>query len=142
MAHKPRPRADRIDAFVGARIRENRTLKGLSQEQLAEALNISYQQVQKYERGANRVGASRLYRIGQALGVPVGGFFAGLPAMDTAGGGATEGENPEIPGFTPDHRNHPGRDRESLELMRSYHAVRDRGLKRKIYELVKAAGRV
>ena len=133
MAHKPWPRADRIDAFVGARIRENRTLKELSQKELAGALNISYQQVQKYERGANRVGASRLYYIGQALGMPVSGIFAGLPAVDK------DAEGDEIPRITIDH---PERDRESLELMRSYHAVRDRGLKRKIYELVKAAGQV
>jgi transcriptional regulator with XRE-family HTH domain len=127
MAQKPRPRADQIDAYVGARIRENRTLQGLSQEELADSLNISYQQVQKYERGTNRVGASRLYYIGQALGMPVSGFFAGLPPINP--GTAT----PRI------SLDFPERDRESLELMRSYHAVRDSGLKRKIYELVKAA---
>ncbi len=127
MTHKPRPRADKMDAYVGARIRENRTFQGLSQEELAHSLKISYQQVQKYERGTNRVGASRLYHIGQALGMPVSGFFAGLPPIDP---------DAEMPCITLDH---PERDRESLELMRSYHAVRDRGLKRKIYELVKAA---
>ena len=132
MDRKPRPRADRMDAYVGARIREIRTLKGLSQEELAEALNISYQQVQKYERGANWVGASRLYYIGQALGIPVSGFFAGLPTFDT------ESDGRNRPRITVDHSK---RDRESLELMRSYHAVRDDGLKRKIYELVKAAGK-
>jgi len=130
MAHKPRPRADQIAAYVGARIRENRTLQGLSQEELADALNISYQQVQKYEQGTNRVGASRLNYIGQALGMPVGGHFAGLPAINPWE------DRTETPRITIDH---PERDRESMELMRSYHAVRNRGLKRKIYELVKAA---
>ncbi len=91
------PRADWIDAFVGARIRENRTLKGLSQKELAGALNISYQQVQIYERGANQVGASRLYYIGQALGMLVSGFFAGLPAVDK------DAEGDEILRNTIDH---------------------------------------
>ncbi|NQU72735.1 MAG: helix-turn-helix transcriptional regulator [Rhodospirillales bacterium] len=137
MAQKPRGRADRIDAYVGARIRENRTLKGLSQEDLADASDISYQQVQKYERGANRVGASRLYYIGQVLGMPVSSFFTGLPPLDRDQDPA--GREDETQQLSLDQ---PTRDRESLELMRSYHAVRDRGLKRKIYELVKAAGQV
>jgi transcriptional regulator with XRE-family HTH domain len=130
MAQKPRARADRIDAYVGARIREHRTLKGLSQEELAVELGISHQQVQKYERGSNRVGASRLYHIGQALGTPVSGFFDGLPVP------GDDGAAQEL------SRKQPANDRTSLELIRSYHAVRDLGLKRKIYELVKAAGRV
>ena len=135
MPPKPKPRADKIDAYVGSKIRENRMLKGLSQEELARGLDISYQQIQKYERGANRVGASRLYYIGRALGIPVSTFFTGLPILEP---GAIM-ENSQFPTSVTDQ---PDRDRQSLELMRSYHAVRDRGLKRKIYELVKAAGQV
>ena len=64
-----------VDAHVGNRIRLRRTLMGLSQEKLGEALGLTFQQIQKYERGANRVGASRLYDLAQILDVPVGFFF-------------------------------------------------------------------
>lgn len=68
----------RVDDHVGARIRLRRTLLGMTQEQLAVALSISYQQIQKYETGANRVSAGRLFEIGQRLGVNVSFFFEGL----------------------------------------------------------------
>jgi len=64
-----------VDVHVGNRIRLRRTLMGLSQEKLGEALGLTFQQIQKYERGANRVGASRLYDLAQVLDVPIGFFF-------------------------------------------------------------------
>src|SRR5271154_1993055 len=67
-----------VDLHVGARIRLRRRMQGVSQERLAEALGLTFQQVQKYERGANRVSASKLYEIARALHVPVGWFFEGL----------------------------------------------------------------
>ena len=70
--------AARIDQHVGDRIRCRRTLLGFTQEQLADALDISYQQIQKYETGANRVSAGRLYQISQRLEVPITFFFEGL----------------------------------------------------------------
>lgn len=71
--------ADPIDRHVGARIRLRRLDLGVSQEQLGSRLGLTFQQVQKYERGLSRVGAGRLYRIARVLGVPVGWFFEGLP---------------------------------------------------------------
>ena len=68
-----------VDAHVGARLRLRRKLIGMSQEQLADALGITFQQVQKYERGANRISASKLYDAAQALSVPIGFFFENLP---------------------------------------------------------------
>lgn len=68
----------RVDEFVGNRIREARLLRGISQERLGKALGLTFQQVQKYERGTNRVGASRLFDIAEILGVPVSYFFEGL----------------------------------------------------------------
>ncbi len=79
-----------IDVGVGARIRERRKTLKVSQERLADALGLTFQQVQKYERGANRVSASKLYEIAAVLGVPVGYFFADLPNTLTAGGGSAE----------------------------------------------------
>ena len=75
MASKPEAAADPVDVAVGARIRLLRKLKGLSQQALAEAAGVTFQQIQKYERGANRVSASMLARIASTLGVPVAEMF-------------------------------------------------------------------
>ncbi|ACG78478.1 transcriptional regulator, Cro/CI family [Phenylobacterium zucineum HLK1] len=75
MASKPEAIADPVDVAVGARIRLLRKLKGLSQQALAEAAGVTFQQIQKYERGANRVSASMLARIARTLGVPVAEMF-------------------------------------------------------------------
>jgi transcriptional regulator with XRE-family HTH domain len=71
-------RAGAVDRHVGARIRERRLLLGMSQQQLAEAIGVTYQQAHKYERGLNRISAGRLYGIAQVLGVPVIWFFEGI----------------------------------------------------------------
>lgn len=78
---------DPIDAHVGARVKMRRKLIGMSQEKLGEALGVTFQQVQKYEKGTNRIGGSNLHKISQALNVPVSFFFEGLseiaePASD------------------------------------------------------------
>ena len=67
-----------IDAYVGAQIKQRRTIVGMSQTELANRLGITFQQVQKYEKGANRVGSSRLYEISEILGVPLQSFFDGV----------------------------------------------------------------
>ncbi len=71
--------ANPIDAYVGARVRLRRTLLGMSQEKLADALDLTFQQIQKYERGMNRIGASNLYKIAQVLHVPISYFFDDMP---------------------------------------------------------------
>src|SRR5690606_41392984 len=76
-----------VDVHVGKRIRHRRWLLGMTQQQLAEQVGIKFQQIQKYETGANRVSASRLWDIADSLGVPVSFFFEGLPAA-VAGMGA------------------------------------------------------
>ena len=75
---RPSPRANAADHHVGARIRERRIMLGLSQQQLAQLIGVTYQQAHKYERGLNRISAGRLYEIAQVLGVPVSWFFDGL----------------------------------------------------------------
>ena len=74
----PRSRAQDVDRHVGARLRERRIMLGLTQQQLAELIEVTYQQAHKYEKGINRIAAGRLSSIAQALGVPVGYFFDGL----------------------------------------------------------------
>ena len=72
--------ADDIDAHIGSRVRLRRMTVGVSQEQLGEALGLTFQQIQKYEKGQNRIGAGRLYRIAQVLSTPIDYFFEGLPS--------------------------------------------------------------
>jgi transcriptional regulator with XRE-family HTH domain len=79
MMRKPKNVANEIDAHVGSRLRLRRLLLGISQEKLGAALGLTFQQIQKYERGANRVGASRLFDLSRTLDVPVSYFFADMP---------------------------------------------------------------
>ena len=75
---RTRGKPTNVDAYVGQRLRQRRTLLGLSQEKLGEAIGVTTQQIQKYETGSNRIGAGRLYQLSQALQVPVSYFFEGL----------------------------------------------------------------
>ncbi len=84
VTERPGQRANAADRHVGARIRERRVMMGLSQQQLAKMIGVTYQQAHKYERGLNRISAGRLFEIGQVLGVPVSWFFEGL-APDAQG---------------------------------------------------------
>jgi transcriptional regulator with XRE-family HTH domain len=78
MTHKLKGSADEIDVLVGARLREIRSLRGISQEKLGEMLGVTFQQVQKYQCGKNRISASRLYQIAKIFEVPLGYFYEGL----------------------------------------------------------------
>lgn len=75
---------DPIDVFVGQRVRDRRKETGLSQTQLGKEIGVTFQQIQKYEKGTNRMGSSRLVRIGRTLGIPVSYFFEGLPGNDNS----------------------------------------------------------
>jgi transcriptional regulator with XRE-family HTH domain len=126
-----------IDVHVGRRVRLRRTLLGMSQEQLGEALNITFQQVQKYERGSNRISASRLWDIAQILDVPVSFFFDDM-TDDTAAnsprkvrGGSVTAEYEEKP-------NDPMARRETLELVRAYYNITNVGVRKRITEMVKS----
>jgi transcriptional regulator with XRE-family HTH domain len=118
------------DVHVGARVRLRRTMLGMSQEKLGEALGLTFQQVQKYERGANRVGASRLWEMSRVLDVPVSYFFEELD------GGATQGaaDGSELEG-------NPMTKRETLELVRAYYRISDPAVRRRIFDLTKALAR-
>ena len=116
-----------------------RTLLGLSQEKLGEALGLTFQQVQKYERGANRIGASRLYQISRVLDVPVSFFYDEMPASITE---APAGAMPPGLAETADHFDHdPLAKRETLELVRAYYKIIDPRVRRRLFELVKAVAR-
>ncbi|MGE4278642.1 MAG: helix-turn-helix domain-containing protein [Magnetospirillum sp.] len=123
---------DPVDTHVGGRLRLRRTLMGLSQTELARSVGLTFQQVQKYESGANRISASRLYHIAEALDVPVSFFFDDIPR----GGGSTlaMGLSEDQAGFTaPDSSG-----REGLEMMRNYHRITDEAIRRSVYDLTKS----
>jgi len=125
-----------IDIHVGSRLRMRRTLLGLSQEKLGEAVGITFQQLQKYERGANRISASRLYHLSQVLDVPIGYFFEEMTAVgEPAAEGATMVRLPE----EPDEFESMAR-RETLELVRAYYRIPDATVRRRAFELMKALG--
>lgn len=127
---KPHP----VDVHVGSRLRLRRTLLGMSQEKLGHAIGLTFQQVQKYERGANRIGASRLYELSRALDVSVGFFFDELdPAL--VGGLASARGMGEA---TPDFAAEPLMKRETLELVRAYLRIAEPSLRRRVFDLAKA----
>ena len=110
-----------VDVHVGARVRTRRLLIGMNQETLARALGLTFQQVQKYEGGANRVSASRLYAIADIIRVPISFFFAGFGDTSTT---LQERERMERP--------------ETIELIRSYYAIGDQEIRHQFLEMVKA----
>src|SRR5947209_18659648 len=91
----PKKAPNPIDKHVGSRVRMRRMMLGMSQEKLGDALGLTFQQVQKYEKGSNRIGASRLQQISLILQVPVAFFFEGAPSLPGQGGGFAEPAGPD-----------------------------------------------
>ncbi len=118
-----------IDVHVGSRIRLRRQLMKMSQEKLGDELGVTFQQVQKYERGANRVGASRLYRLSRVLEVPVQFFFEGLGEKSTLTGMAEGDQTPIVYDFiqSPD----------GMSLAEAFSRIRDAKVRRRVLELVR-----
>jgi transcriptional regulator with XRE-family HTH domain len=123
---KPNP----IDIHVGSRVRLRRNMLGMSQEKLGESLGITFQQIQKYEKGTNRVGASRLQAISTILNVPVSFFFEDAPGVPTATGGMSE---PNSTSFVVDFLN----SAEGLQLNRAFAKISDPKVRRKLVDLVR-----
>ncbi len=130
---KPNP----IDAHVGARVRLRRTLLGMSQEKLGLRLGLTFQQVQKYERGANRIGASRLFDLSRVLDVPVSFFYD-----DMASGVADASPRQLSLGHQADCDATADTDqlarRETLELVRAYYRIPSEPVRKRVFDLAKA----
>jgi len=129
-----------IDVHVGGRMRQRRTLLGMSQSVLGEAIGLTFQQVQKYERGANRVSGSRLFDLASVLDVPIAYFFEDIP-------GDVQNKSPSkmmgiaqqtAPEYIPDELA----KRETLELVRAYYRIPDAQARRRLADLVKALAKV
>ena len=119
------------DKHVGSRVRMRRMMLSMSQEKLGDALGLTFQQVQKYEKGTNRIGASRLQQISQILQVPVSFFFEGAPAAVTIGGQDGLSEAPS-PAYVSDFLATP----DGLALTKSFMKITDSKLRRRIVDLV------
>lgn len=129
-----------VDIHVGSRVRLRRTLLGLSQEKLGEAVGLTFQQIQKYERGANRIGASRLFEFSRILDVPVSFFFDDMAERlkpGDASGAMALADQPQAP-LEPD----PLTRRETLELVRAYYRISDPQVRKRLFELAKSLGTV
>lgn len=122
-----------IDVHVGSRVRLRRMLLGMSQERLGDNMGLTFQQVQKYEKGVNRIGASRLFHISKILDVPVAFFFEEAPYDEEAGAAPGMAE-PQSEAFILEFLN----TREGLELNRSFAKVRDAKVRKSIVDLVRA----
>jgi transcriptional regulator with XRE-family HTH domain len=131
-------RANPIDLHVGSRVRLRRMLLGMSQEKLAERLGLTFQQVQKYEKGVNRIGASRLFDLSHVLGVPVQFFYEDAPiGVAGEGGAGTAGfaersADREVVDFL--------NSREGIELTKAFVRIGDPKVRRSILELMRALG--
>jgi transcriptional regulator with XRE-family HTH domain len=126
---KAKRSANPIDKSVGARVRMRRLMLGLSQEKLAHGLDLTFQQVQKHEKGTNRIGASRLQRIAEILQVPVSFFFQDLAAPGT--------KQQSAPSYVSDFLS----SADGLALTKAFTSIRDKRLRRCIVELVEASAR-
>jgi transcriptional regulator with XRE-family HTH domain len=128
-----------IDVHVGARIRLRRTLLGMSQGTLAEAIGLTFQQVQKYERGTNRVSSSRLVDMANALDVDVSYFFQEMPADVEKQTPAMLMSVKKLPAM--DQEKDPMARRETLELVRAYYRIPDPAVRKRLAELTKTVAR-
>ena len=139
-AKKQTPRGPNpIDIHVGARVRLRRNQLGLTLMTLAKAVGVTYQQLQKYERGVNRIGASRLFNLSRVLDVPISFFFEDLSPAAAGGGKRRTRGLSEAPAavLEPDSLS----KRETVELVRAYYRVTDPQLRKRFLDLLKALGK-
>ncbi|MGB8363603.1 MAG: helix-turn-helix transcriptional regulator [Rhizomicrobium sp.] len=124
----PKKQANPIDALVGNRVRLRRMLIGMSQERLGELLGLTFQQVQKYEKGVNRIGAGRLYQMAHILGVPIDYFYEG--AAEQAGAVNADVPNPPVMEFLSSG--------EGLQLSLAFMRIKDGKVRKRVIDLIKS----
>src|SRR4029453_18183877 len=128
-----------IDVHVGSRIRVRRTLLGISQEKLAEAIGLTFQQVQKYEKGMNRVSSSRLVDLANALDVTIPYFFDEMSAGVSAQTPPQLMRKKQRPDVDPE--KDPLVKRETLEFVRAYYKIQDPAVRKRVFELTKSVAK-
>jgi transcriptional regulator with XRE-family HTH domain len=127
-----------IDMHVGKRIRLRRTLLGMSQEQLGSELDITFQQVQKYERGANRVSASRLWDISQILDSPINYFFDDMSENTMRSLPRRVSRGADDVDLSDEQTKDPMARRETLELVRTYYSIKTPLVRKRVSDMVKS----
>jgi transcriptional regulator with XRE-family HTH domain len=125
----PKKQANPIDVQVGNRVRIRRMLIGMSQERLGDLLGLTFQQVQKYEKGVNRIGAGRLFEVARILNVPVNFFYEGL-ATDQPGMSSAEAAAPPVMEFVSSG--------EGLQLSLAFMKIKDTKVRKRVLDLVKS----
>ena len=144
MAEDKESRPSPVDVHVGGRIRLRRTLMGMSQERLGDALGLTFQQVQKYERGINRVGASRLFDLSRVLDVPISFFYDNMPEPLGSSGGSVTQPARAVTGFAEQQASFGSDEnqntRETLELVRAYYRITDPSIRKRVFDLMKSMG--
>lgn len=133
--NKTKGKASGIDVHVGKRLRQRRTLLGMTQEKLAEALGVTFQQVQKYERGANRVSAGKLYEVSKVLQTNIAYFFEGMSENDDAKKIIAGLSDNDQEGYTPDNIM---QRKETLDLLRIYYSVQDEQKRKELFKIIKS----
>ena len=128
-----------IDVHVGARVRLRRTFMSMSQEKLGDAIGLTFQQVQKYERGANRIGSSRLFELSTALDVPVSFFFDDMPSEIDSPTPRRPRDLAEAPIST--FEMDPLARQEILDLVRTYYQIGNLAVRRQMFDLSKSLGK-
>ena len=133
-----RPAGDAIDVHVGKRVRERRVQMGMSQKSLAEAVGVSFQQIQKNERGTNRIGASRMFELSKVLDVPVSFFFDELPPQPPIKAiAARRNLEEEHDVFAPDLMG----SRETQELLDAYYSIANQRLRKRLLTFIRGLHR-
>src|SRR5438874_1511982 len=125
----PKKKANPVDAHVGYRVRLRRVLIGMSQERLGELLGLTFQQVQKYERGMNRIGAGRLYEVAEILGVPISFFYEGVNGVQPSGEGGGL-ESSAVMDFLSSN--------EGIQLSTAFIGIKDAKVRRRLLDLVRS----
>ncbi len=126
----PKKKANPVDAHVGYRVRLRRMLIGMSQERLGELLGLTFQQVQKYERGINRIGAGRLFEVAEILGVPISFFYEGVDGVQApAENGNGSGHSSAVMDFLSSS--------EGIQLSSAFMGIKDVKVRRRILDLVR-----
>lgn len=122
-----------VDVYVGRKLKERRSMLGISQQKLGQSLGITFQQVQKYEKGKNRISSSMLFEAADALNAPIDYFFDGLSSPKSKTKAAKNALHEEKSGF-----EGPSLNKETIKLIRYYHSIKEESVRKKVLSLIKS----
>ncbi len=137
MSTNKKGKAGSLDEHIGSRLKQRRSLLGMTQENLAESVGITFQQIQKYENGANRISAGRLFEFSKILNIPIGFFFENYLGQQNAAMGLSDNEQDPL---SPDPlvKKDVLQEKETLELIRVYYSIKSPKLRKDLFSFVKS----